>query len=60
MKPPTSQEVYEAKQNPLIENIGQLLATKTGLMLSQIKLDIAINVKDLKLDSATLKNELKS
>ena len=56
----TSQEVYEARRNPLIESIGELLEAETGLMLSQIKLDIATNVKDLKLDNASMKNELKS
>ena len=42
----------------LIESIGGLLEVKTGLMLTQIKLDIATNAKDLKLDNASLKNEL--
>ena len=53
LKPSTSLEGHEAKCNPLIESIGEILEAKTNRMVTQIKLNIATSVKDLKLNSAT-------
>ena len=49
-KPLTLQEVRKLKSNTLIESIGELLEAKTSLMISEIKLNIATNAKDLKVD----------
>ena len=56
-EPSTLQEVRQVQGNALIESIGELLEAKTGLMLTQMKLNMATSIKDLKLDNA---EELKS
>ena len=59
-EPSISQEVRKVQGNSLIESIGELLEAKTGLMLTQMKLNMATSIKDLKLDNANNAEELKS
>ena len=53
-KPSTSQEVCKLKGNILIESIGEFLEAKT---ISEIKINIATNAKDLKVDMNNLKSD---
>ena len=59
-EPSISQEVRKVQGNSLIESIGELLEAKTGLMLTQMKSNMATSIKDLKLDNANNAEELKS